>query len=260
MALLSDDAPVRMETLEDGAIWRVVIGGSKGNVLDAAVLRGLESVFEAAGREAALRAVVLEGEGRHFSFGASVQEHLPDQVEAMLGQLRRTLLALFDSRVVHVAAVRGLCLGGALELACCCHRIVAAPDARLGQPEIALGVFAPVASVLLRERVGRGAAEDLCLTGRSVESDEALRWGLVDAVSDDPGAAALAWVREHLLPRSASSLRLAVRAARLDLRRRFAAELEELERLYLEELMATADAKEGLTAFLEKRPPVWRHA
>ena len=168
MELLSKDAPIRVETLEDGALWRVVIGGSKGNVLDGAAMGCLETVFTAAGREPTLRAVVLQGEGRHFTFGASVQEHLPEQAEEMLSRFRRTLLALFDSSVVYLAAVRGVCLGGGLELACCCHRIFAAPGVKLGQPEITLGVFAPVASVVLVERIGRGAAEELCLSGRAV--------------------------------------------------------------------------------------------
>lgn len=260
MALLPADAPVRVEPESDGAVWRVLLGGSKGNILDARAMQALRTVFEAAGREAALRAVVLEGEGKHFSFGASVQEHLPDQVAGMLASFRETLLALFDSHVVHLAAVRGQCLGGGLELVSCCHRIFASPDARLGQPEIQLGVFAPAASLLLPERIGRGAAEDLCLSGRVVAAEEAAEMRLVDAVAEDPGEAALAWAREHLLQRSAASLRYAVRAARHGLRRRFALGLEELERFYLEELMQTHDAVEGLHSFLEKRPPEWKNA
>jgi len=260
MALLAADAPVRLEPAAGGALWRVVLGGSKGNVLDARMMDALRAVFGAAGREAGLRAVILEGEGKHFSFGASVQEHLPGQVATMLASFRETLLALFDSHVVHLAAVRGQCLGGGLELASCCHRIFASPDARLGQPEIQLGVFAPAASLLLPERLGRGPAEDLCLSGRVVGAEEAAALGLVDAVADDPAEAALAWAREHLVPRSAASLRFAVRAARQGLRQRLASGLEELERLYLDELMQTRDAVEGLEAFLEKRPPEWSDA
>jgi cyclohexa-1,5-dienecarbonyl-CoA hydratase len=81
--------------------------------------------------------------------------------------------------------------------------------------------------------------------------------GLVDAIDADPGAAALAWARKHLLPRSASSLRMAVRAVRTGFDARFRTELASVERLFLQDLMATADAKEGLVAFLEKRDPAW---
>ncbi len=123
-----------------------------------------------------------------------------------------------------------------------------------------LGVFAPVASVALVERVGRGTAEDLCLSGRSLDAAQALAAGLVDEIAEDPGRAALDYAREHLLPRSASSLRLAQRAVRHGFARRFRAELDEIERQYAEDLMATHDAVEGLKAFLDKRKPEWKNA
>jgi len=167
---------------------------------------------------------------------------------------------MLDGSYVVLAAVRGQCLGGGLELVSCCNRVFASSDARLGQPEIVLGVFPPVASVILPERVGRANAEDLCLSGRVLEADEALKMGLVDVIAKDPSEAALTYAKEHLLPRSASSLRYAVKAARHGLRQRFTAELKEVERIYLDELMATRDAVEGLEAFMEKRAPQWRNA
>jgi cyclohexa-1,5-dienecarbonyl-CoA hydratase len=121
-------------------------------------------------------------------------------------------------------------------------------------------VFAPVASVLLAERMGRGGAEDLLFSGRTLSAEEALRRGLVDEIAENPGEAALAYARRHLAPRSASSLRWAVRAARHGFARRFREELDEVERMYLQEMMSTSDAVEGLRAFLEKRPPQWRNA
>jgi cyclohexa-1,5-dienecarbonyl-CoA hydratase len=250
--------PVTVESRDDGASWRVVLGGTRGNILDAALMAALEDVFLQAARVPRLKAVCLEGHGPNFSFGASVQEHFPEQVGGMLRRFHRLLIALLDSSVVTLAAVRGQCLGGALELVTLCSRIVVSPDARLGQPEIALGVFPPAASVLLTERLGRGAAEDLCLSGRTVDAAEALRIGLVDEIADDPAAAAHAYVSGHLLPRSASSLRLAVKALRMDLRERLVPRLAAVERLYLEQLMTTDDAVEGLHAFVEKRPPAWR--
>ena len=253
--------PLQIERLDGGALWRVTLGGSKGNILDAALTDALAAVVSEASRTPSLKALCLEGAGTHFSFGASVQEHLPDQVEGMLRRFHGLISALLDSSVITLAAVRGQCLGGGLELVTTCHRIFAARDAKLGQPEIALGVFAPAASVLLAERVGRRHAEDLCLSGRVVGADEALRMGLVDElVEGDPTTAALAWARTYLLPRSASSLRHAARAVRSGMRDRVADDLAEVERQYLTGLMATHDAVEGLTAFLEKRPPQWRDA
>lgn len=251
--------PLTVERLDDGAIWRAAIGGSKGNVLDAAVMDALADLFRDAAASPHLKAICLEGQGPHFSFGASVPEHLPPLVEAMLGRFDGSLLAMLDSGVPVLAAVRGQCLGGGLELVSLCHRVFASRDARLGQPEIVLGVFAPVASLVLADRVGRGAADDLCLTGRAVTAEEALAMRLVDQLVDgDPAEAALAWARTHLLPKSASSLRYAVRAARAGLRARLAADLPAMERLYLDGLMSTADALEGLGAFVDRRPAVWR--
>jgi cyclohexa-1,5-dienecarbonyl-CoA hydratase len=251
-------SPVLIDRLRDDAVWRVTFGTAPGNILDATVMEALASIFHDAARAPQLKAIVLEGAGPDFSFGASVQEHLPGAVEDMLRRFRELLLSVLDSAVVLLPVVRGRCLGGGLELATLGHRMFAAPDATFGQPEIALGVFAPAASVILPQRIGRPAAEDLCLTGRTIGADEARAIGLVDAIAGDPTAAALAWADAHLLSKSASSLRHAVRAIRADLVARIRQELPAIEAAYLRDLMTTGDAVEGLRAFLEKRPPQWR--
>ena len=248
---------VRVEVLEHGAVWRLVIDAPKANVLDTAKVALLTAAFERAAQEEHLKAILIEGEGKHFSFGASVEEHVPPGHVAMLEGFHALFRAMLRAGVPTLAVVRGQCLGGGLELASFCTRVWASPDAQLGQPEIRLGVIAPVASAFLAERIGRAHMEDLVLTGRSVSAAEALAMGLVDQVADDPHAAAMAWAKEHLLPRSASSLRLACRAARLGLAERFEHDLARLEHLYFDELMRTHDAREGLAAFLEKRAPRW---
>ncbi len=251
---------VRLETLEGGAVWRVTLATPKANILDLPKIERLTEIFERARAEAGLKAVLIGADGPHFSFGASVAEHLPGTVEGMIPAFGLLFDRMLDASVAVVAAVRGQCVGGGLELASFAHRVVAAPDAKLGQPEILLGVFAPVASVFLPERIRRGAAEAMLLSGVSVGADEALRIGLVDEVAGDPDEAALGWIRTQLLPKSASSLRFAVRAAREGMARRFRSERKEAERFYLDELMKTHDALEGLHAFLEKRKPAWRDA
>jgi len=251
--------PLTVGREDNGAFWRVTLGGRKGNILDAALTEALAGVFAEAARAPSVKAVVLDGSGGHFSYGASVEEHLPGEVARMLRRFGSLLHVVLESGVVVLGAVRGQCLGGGLELVSLAHRIFAAADARFGQPEITLGVFPPAASVLLPERIGRAHADDLCLTGRVIGADEAKAIGLVDeVVAGDPADAALAWARAHLASKSASSLRHAVRAVRAGLARRLRTDLPALERQYLDDLMRTADAVEGLEAFLAKRPPVWR--
>ncbi len=243
-----------------GRLLRVRLARPKANVIDAQMTAALESalVQHAAVRD--LAGVLLDAEGPSFSYGASVEEHLPEGCARMLHGLHSLILHLAAYPVPVLAAVRGQCLGGGLEVALAAHRIFAAPDARLGQPEIQLGVFAPAASCLMPERVARSVAEDLLFSGRIVSGEEARAMGLVDAVAADPEGAALEYFHTHLAPKSASSLRFAVRAARDAWTRRLAERLEDVERLYLNELMATRDAVEGLEAFLAKRPAKWENA
>jgi len=249
--------PLTVELEKDGALLRLRLSRPKANIVDAAMIGALRAALGGHLTDARLRAVLLTAEGPHFSFGASVEEHLPGSAAAMLRDLHALLLTLVGSPVPVLVAVRGQCLGGGLELAAAGHLIFAAPGAMFGQPEIKLAVFAPAASCLLPEKIGPSRSEDLLFSGRSIGAEEAYRIGLVNALADDPGAAALAYFEEHLEPRSASSLRFAVRAARYDLVYRVRRKLAEVERLYLEELMATHDAVEGLTAFLAKRPAAW---
>jgi cyclohexa-1,5-dienecarbonyl-CoA hydratase len=238
----------------------VAIAAPKANILDEATMRGLSTAVSRAADAHETKAVLLVGEGPNFSFGASVEEHLPDRVESMLATFHELFRTLIGSRLVFLAVVRGQCLGGGLELAAFCHRVFAAPDAKLGKPEIRLGVFAPVASLVLPPRVGQRLADDMLLSGRTLDADEALAGGLVDEVALDPEDAARAWFRSALAAHSAASLRCAVHAARLDFNACFSTGIEELERHYLDQLMACSDAKEGIRSFLEKRKPAWRHA
>lgn len=257
---MSKDDVVLVERLEGDAFWRVILNTPKGNILDQVMMSRLAEVFHEARETSGVKAVCLEGAGVHFSFGASVEEHRKDQVAAMLATFHELVRQIFSASVTCLAAVRGQCLGGGLEVVTACHRIFAAPTARLGQPEIRLGVFAPVASVLLPERIGRPAAEDLCLSGRVLTADEALQVGLVDVIAEDPTEAALAYYHEFLAPHSATALHFAVRALRGEWLGRVAAELDRLERMYVTELMDTHDAVEGIEAFLQKRPPEWRNS
>ncbi len=244
---------------DDGSLIRIRLARPKANIIDGAMMEALRRHLVEHTSNPGTKAVLLDAEGDHFSFGASVEEHMPDKCAEMLAGFHQLIKQMLACPVPIVTAVTGQCLGGGLELALAGSMIFAAPDARLGQPEIKLGVFAPAASCLLPERIGRARAEELLLTGRGVNSDEALRLGLVDKVAEDPTGAALNWFREHLVPLSASSVRLAARAARGDARHRLGAALDAVELLYLDELMKTRDAVEGLESFIGKRPAKWEN-
>lgn len=250
---------VRLDLQYDGALAVITLSSPPGNVLDLPMMQALSTTLTALSAQAALRAVILTGAGKHFSFGASVPEHLPASVGTMLPRFHQLMLQVLKFPVPVIAAIRGACLGGGLELALVCHRIVGSAECRLGQPEITLGVFAPVASLLLASRIGQARAEDLCLSGRVIEAPTALAWGLLDDVTDDPVAASIDWAVTNYLSRSAVALRHAMRAVRWQVIQQIQQLLPLLEHAYLNELMATADATEGLQAFLDKRSPVWRH-
>lgn len=251
------DTPLKIWRERDGKLLRLRLNTPKANIVDAAMIVALDEALDKAHAERGLRAVLLDHEGPHFSFGASIQEHLPGQFTAMLKILHRLVLRMFEYPVPILVSIKGQCLGGGLEVAAAGHLFFTTPDAKLGQPEIQVGVFAPAASCLLPERIGLAQAEDLLYSGRSVTGEEAVRIGLVNAVSDDPEAAALKYFDDYLAPRSAAVIRLAVQAARSDVAKRVRLKLTTVEALYIDELMATHDAVEGLNAFLEKRVPVW---
>jgi cyclohexa-1,5-dienecarbonyl-CoA hydratase len=255
------DSPLKDRLERDGALLRLTLARPKANLVDASMIVALHGALVAYGstQSFGLRGVVLDAEGPHFSFGASVEEHLPDRCAAMLTALHALIVAMLEFQAPIMTVVRGQCLGGGLELALAGGPIFAAPDAQFGQPEMKLGVFAPAASVLLPYRVTQPVAEDLLFSGRTIGAEEAKATGLVQVVFDDPEAAALAYFDAQLANKSAASLACALAAARgamiADVRRRFA----EVERLYLDRLMATRDANEGLLAFLAKRKPNWEH-
>ncbi len=251
--------PVKTSLERDGSLLHLRLARPKANIIDAAMIGALQLAFDQSTDNPDLRAILLDAEGPNFSFGASVEEHLPDQCEKMLKDLHQLVVCMLESPVPVLVAVQGQCLGGGLELACSGSLLFATADTSLGQPEIQLAVFAPAASCLLPELIGRATACDLLLSGRSISGAEAKSLGLVSSLGDKPQELALEYFDQHLAAHSASSLRLALRAAQAGLAERVRAKLAIVERIYLDELMATHDAVEGLQAFVEKRPANWEN-
>ncbi len=255
-------AKIRRESLHDGQVIRLVLDAPKANVLDAEMMRQLQSELDELRTHAHLKLIQFTGAGDHFSFGASVAEHTRDKAAAMLTQFHALFYTLAEMAVPTAALISGQCLGGAMELALMCNFMFVDRTARLGQPEIVLGVFPPPAALLLPLKVGQARADDVILTGRTLSPDDLVTFGLANALFDDRSALEAgvdAWIAKHILPKSAAALRCAVRASRWRFNQHVKTELKRLLEFYVNDLMATHDANEGIAAFLEKRPPVWQN-
>jgi cyclohexa-1,5-dienecarbonyl-CoA hydratase len=253
------NTPLQVWRDAEGRLLRLRLNSPNANLIDAAMIAALDAALGEHAGDAQLAGVLLDSAGPHFSFGASVAEHLPGSCAQLLASLHGLIVRMVESPVPILVAVRGQCLGGGLELALAGHLLFVAADASLAQPEMRLGVFAPAASCLLPELIGPQRAFDLLVSGRNITGSEAVALGIAKDAAPEPERAALAYFDEYLKPKSAQSLRHAVRAARLDYVARVKAKLAAVEHLYLDELMATRDAVEGLQAFLSKRPPQWEH-
>jgi cyclohexa-1,5-dienecarbonyl-CoA hydratase len=253
---------VRTETRHDGGHLRLVLDQPKANILSIPLMRELRGAIAAVHDSPRVRLVTIEGAGDHFSYGASIEEHRADTIAAALGELHGLIGDLLVCPAPTAAIVRGRCLGGGFEVALACDLIFAATTAVLGAPEITLGVFPPAAAALLPPRIGASRAAAALLTGRTARVEDWVTTGLVELVAPPQELEAVVdhWFQVNLAPRSAAVLRCAALACRLSLARQVEATLPRLEQLYLDTLMRTRDAGEGIEAFLEKRPPHWVHA
>lgn len=231
------------------------------NVLNVAALRELGAALEEAASADGSKVLLITGAGRTFCAGVDVADHTADRIGETLPLFHEVVRRLRSIEMPIVAAVNGAALGGGLELALACDLVWAREDAKLGQPEIQLGVFPPVAAALLPRRIGWPRAAELVLRGRVLSAPEAREWGLVsDVLPADGFAQAVERAIAELSALSRPALRLAKRALRAGLELEFEPALARAEELYLSELMRCEDPHEGLTAFLEKRRPAWKDA
>ena len=231
------------------------------NVVDLAASGELCAAIEGLARGAGLNAVLLRARGRVFSAGVDVRDHLPDRGARMIRRFNLACTMLLEIEVPVIAAVHGAALGGGWELAMSCDLVLASASATFALPEIKLGVFPPVAAIALPRLIGTHRAADLLLTGRSITAAEAERLGLVTRVAPEDGFDALvAETLATLRALSPDALRAAKRALRLSRAKPTREEIEASDALYMEERLNAPDAIEGLTAFMEKRPPRWKGA
>jgi cyclohexa-1,5-dienecarbonyl-CoA hydratase len=252
-------SPVTVSLNREGTRAAFRLFHPKGNILTEDMVNALQAAIDSLVENPHLKLITIEGHGPDFSFGASVPEHAPSEIRRVLPAMHALINGLLDAPAITAAVVRGRCLGGGFELALACDFIFASSGAVMGLPEIALGVFPPAASALLPMRIGAARATRAILTGDARPADEWKSIGLVELVApaESLDAEVDRWYDLHLASRSAVALRHAAAAARSSVASHVRGVLPDLERRYLDDLMQTADAAEGIAAFLEKRSPRW---
>ncbi len=253
---------IQLEYTHDGAVARIILNDGKGNVLDAVMMNDLHEAFMQFKSNSDIKLITFEGAGKNFSFGASVEEHTKSNCAEMLKSFHQLFYELIDLSLPTMAKISGQCLGGGMELALACNFLFADKTAFLGQPEIMLGVFAPPASLMLPMKIGKAYAEELLITGNSIDALRAKEIGILNDVFADKEEMETVlnqWIAKNILRKSAVSLKYAVNASRTMFNNVLLTRLPELEAIYVNQLMETVDANEGINSFIEKRKPVWKN-
>ncbi len=249
--------PLIILQIEEG-IGRLTLNRPPLNILNIEMLVALEAALEKASADQTLRLLVLQANGKLFSAGVDIADHTAERVNEMIPLFNRVCHALATFPVPTLAVVHSHALGGGCELLLCCDMSVAAENAKIGQPEIKLATFAPIAALRLPSLVGHALTAELLFTGETLRAAEAVRFGLVNrAVPADELEATAGKIITSLQTMSAVALRLCKKA--LTLNAPTWDSLEAVEALYLQDLMSTSDVQEGLTAYQEKRSPNWQH-
>ncbi len=229
------------------------------NIITQQMAAELLAAIERCNGRPEIVAMVFSGAGDNFSAGVDVAAHAPEHIREMLIGFHSMIRALVNTQKVTIAAVHGNCLGGGAELAVVCDLVFTTDDATWGFPEITLGAYPPVAAVMLASVVGPKRAADLILTARKIDGEEAMRIGLAnEAASPDEVAELVEETAERLASLSSASLALTKKALYAWDAMHFHKGLDRAQQIYLEELAQLEDAREGVTAFLEKRTPVWK--
>ncbi len=249
-----------IETGFSDGLGTITLNRPPVNILNMEMMEEINGVLETWQRKKDLKVVLFNAKGKCFSAGVDVGEHMGDLAPKLIEIFHRMFRLMDKLGVLTVASVFGSCLGGGCELAIFCDLTLASENAKFGQPEIQVGVFPPVAAQIMPRIMGRKAAMDLILSGRIIPAEKARLMGLVNKVvaGEDLESETDKFIKPYL-NLSAEVLRKTKKAITAGLMDNFEPSLKIIEDIYLNELMKTLDANEGLKAFLEKRRPEWKN-
>lgn len=246
-------------SLENG-LGTITLNRPPVNVLNIAMMKEINEVLDSWMGNKDLKVVLFNATGKCFSAGVDVGEHMGDLAPKMVDAFHGIFRRMAKIGVLTVASIYSSCLGGGCELAIFCDLVIAAENTKIGQPEIQVGVYPPIAAYVMPRQIGQKAANDLILSGRVIDADESLRIGLVNkVVKDDELEAETAAFIKPYLKLSAEVLRITKKAIAKGMDDDLEPALQVIEKIYLDELMTSHDAMEGLNAFLEKRKPEWKN-
>ncbi|OGU60490.1 MAG: hypothetical protein A2X64_08505 [Ignavibacteria bacterium GWF2_33_9] len=253
---------VKFEYQHEGSVAKIILDDGKGNVIDKIMMNDLLELFATFKNNNHIKLITFEGAGKNFSYGASVEEHQKELANEMLTGFHNLFHAMVDLHIPTLAKISGSALGGGFELPLFCNFLFADKTAKIGQPEILLGVFAPPASIMLPLKIGNSKAEELLITGKVISAEDAKQLGLINEVFEDKEEmenAVQDWIQKNILGKSASSLRYATQAARASFDYFMKKNLTAFHELFVNKLMETNDANEGINSFMEKRKPEWKN-
>jgi cyclohexa-1,5-dienecarbonyl-CoA hydratase len=250
----------RLNIIDRSPLARFTLTHPPLNVIDFQMMDALTAALQGLRLREDISVLILSGGERAFSAGVDVAVHTPDQIHVMFQKFHGLILELTKFPKITIAEVHGACLGGGAELALVCDMCFTTDKAKWGFPEITLGCYPPVACTALAALVGQKRAADLIFTGRTFSGEDAAAWGLANAaLPENELPKAMQDTLEDLFKRSPAALAYAKKAFYVWDSIHLDKGLARAEKIYIEELVQTADAKEGIQAWLEKRTPVWKN-
>ncbi|MFX1410300.1 MAG: enoyl-CoA hydratase/isomerase family protein [Promethearchaeota archaeon] len=239
---------------------KIIFNNGPLNILTIGMMEQINSALEGFLEDESLKAVIFDHNGKAFSAGVDIGDHIGDKAPKMIKEFHGIFRRLNKLRCPTIASIRGVALGGGCEIAIFCDIVLSSDKAKFGQPEIKVGVFPPIAVLAFPQIIGNKKAFELIMLGEIIDAKEAHRLGISNYVFpiesfDQEFAKFIESFKEKSTIVLQYTKKAFIRALGID----FETKLDDIEEFYLKELMSTHDANEGLQAFLDKRSPNWQN-